>query len=979
MNQRFFLKYFSITILTVATLVIYLALSYVLVGQYLVKLHGNDTPAFINRLVQVNKSFPNVAFWNPKEGEGVGLKYMYPPLIQIIIVALSQWTNVGLISWVKLVGFLSVSAFAFGIYTFALVRWRVWIVAFVAGLFYLLSPLAYIWLFEWGFFAESVGMVLFPWILLFFDLWLGRSLNHIPGVTTRAYGVLTAISLALGFLSHPMVALGAIFFMVIYGLGVAVFNPDHRLQRLKRLATSLLALFFVMVLLISFWLLPYQEYRRLASSGVIYGGTESGIYYNDIDLKNFFSFDLPEDADFDRFRHFSFPLAITLLLPLGAVMGLIFKKKRLILAFGASLIMMTIGVTPQILAFFSRLPILIFFNQWRVLVYPTRVLIPVVAAWGVFGLVYWVIFPFRFIQNNRWLKSLRELVITVVIIIVTGGWLWFWRNRPGEVTDRIRYGREMSQCNLWEPYSVDWCQRSQDSPLTQLTDVKQWQIPLANLRDETVVEPEVATFLQSIPGGDFWRLLVSPNGGSMRIASPFLTRNTLLHSYDNDSVLNQTIQVIYEGSFGFWKDMTYVDRPVIPELSQWFGVKYVLLNHKTDPVAELVTVGLKKHSEVITPHFYDGLGLYEWPAVGPIIDVDTRPKILVIGKDEPKYKMYELVFRKAVYNLVPYQEAILIHGRPHVTDYTPEELSQFDLVWLYGYDYKNPKDQQQSWQLLDQYLKAGGNLFVDTGWQFTAADWQQRETPEFFPTKSLVWQDLGKARDYELTTNLFDTNDINTSSFRPLIWEDQPWGVSTDSSLRDWARPILTVKGMPLVAGGSFGEGRVIWSGMNILNHIDGFDWDNEEGKLVNRLITWLLGDHESNQLVFDQDFKATRRSQDQVELEFLRGVGQGYGVYFKESWHPFWQAKVVANGQSQALKIYKAGPNFKYVFLPTLNAGDRLVFGIQLPWRYRLYQLASLAGWLGLVVFLVKPEWLKLPKLTLAKKIKRWWRADEA
>ena len=269
---------------------------------------------------------------------------------------------------------------------------------------------------------------------------------------------------------------------------------------------------------------------------------------------------------------------------------------------------------------------------------------------------------------------------------------------------------------------------------------------------------------------------------------------------------------------------------------------------------------------------------------------------------------------------------------------------------------------------------------MDTGWQYTTDDWQLESTPEFYPTPKLSWQDLGKASNYQLKGNLIDIEGVDTGRFKPLIWEDKSWGVSTDERLRSWARPILSVKGVPLIAGGEYGEGRVIWSGMNILNHIESFDWDNEEVKLMSRVVDWLLKGERVDKLEFDQDYLAKRISPDEVEFEFKQGIGNGYGLYFKEAWHPYWRAKLVSGSKEEKLKIYKAGPDFKYVFLPEVKAGDKLIFWVTRPWWYGGLKILALLSLLGLGVYLVRPGWVRLkwPKKWQLNKWKTWWEDED-
>lgn len=976
----------GLVVVSLAVLGAYLAASYVLGGEYLVRIQGSDTPAFINRVMQIERNFPKYTFWNYKEGAGVGLNDVYPPLIQTVIILLSRVSDLGIISWVKILGFLSIPLFAWGIYLFVLIRLKVWVVGFLAGFFYILSPIAYVWLYGWGFFAESVAMVWFPFFMLVIDFWLEQRLKKEKNSKERIYFGLAVLILALISLSHPMVFLGSVMFMGVYGVGLGLWSKKGRKERLKKVIGGVAMLFGVAIWLAAFWLVPYQVYNKIASQGRPPGGrTIEGVYYNDIDWKQVLSFIPQEVMDSDTWRHrnFSFPWALAWLLPVGAVMAVVLKRKRLAIGFGVAVLMLSLGLSTEVMWFFTRLPILRYFDNWRTLVYPGRVLIPVVAAWGIYGVVYGVIFPFKFIKKRWWLRGIRALVVTGVVLVVAGGWLWYWRHQPGEAEDRINYAREMSDCNVWRTYNPGFCKKGPVGIVTQLQDREKWLEPLSKIKEENVTAPETERFLGEIPGGDFWRMHVTGRGGWARMASPFLTKNTIMHSYDNYSILMTSLYAVQDGNLGFSDDLTYADRRITPEIANWFGIKYLLLSKDKEPIDEFKEVGFREEGKGI-----GGLVLLALEGVEPIVSINSRPRILVIDRDDPDLRIYDLVFRKALFNMVDYDRAMLIHGKEYISDYTLEELKQFEMVWLYGYEYKDKgeeekeeKDRQKAWGLLDEYVKGGGRLFIDTGWQFTAADWEVDETAEFFPTTDLSWNELGKAKEYELRGDLIETEGIETERFRPLIWEERDWGVSTGERLRDWARPILSAKGKPLIAGGEYGEGRVIWSGMNILNHIDGYDWDNEEVKLMKRVVEWLLVGYGRDKLVWEQDYTGERINPDRVEFVINRYIPELYGLYFKEAFHPYWQAVVKPKeGKQEKLKIYKAGPDFKYMFLPEMKVGDKLVLEIKLPWWYKSLRLVSAIGLVWLLIYVFKPKWLAFswPKKWRFGGLKKWWEDEE-
>jgi hypothetical protein len=964
-------------IVSLMVLAIYLAVSYVLAGDYLSWLRGSDTPSFINRLMLIKQNFPNHAFWNEQEGGGVTLNYEYPPLIQMVIIVLTKLTNLDVVSWVKILGFLSLSLSAYGFYWLVWLRFKVWVVALLTGLFYLVSPIAYIWLFEFGFYAELVAGVLFPWIILFFDLWLEERLKKKANSRIRIYFGGTVLLLSLSLLSHPIVFFGAWWFIAAYGLLRAIWLKKSRWLRTKKVMMGMIGMMAAAMVLVSFWFVPFIVNENLEMKGrTAITRTLEAAEYDDIDLKSVLSIDLPKklgDKGF-QFRHFSYPLALTLLLPIGLVMAGIFKQKRLLLGFAAAAAGLGLAVVPRVLVFFSKIPFMLFIANWRILSFSTRLLIPLTAAWGVYGVVYWVIFPLKLIEKQRWLRWLRQGLVAVVVLGVSGWWLWQWGNKPGEVEDRMGYGREVSKCNVWKAYAAYYCEAEPESIWHQLSDKQRWREPLGRIKQETMFGPDFEEFIKGIPGDKFTRASFSARTAAAMMVAPFLYSGTLFTSYDVLSLLMTRMYAVQQGNLFAIEDLTYVDTRVTPDLADWFGIKYVVAKLSIDPVERLGKAGFKEVNRGV------GLAAYELETAEPIMAVGKKPRILVIGQDHRRQRIYDLVFRKALFNMIDYDQAMLVHGEEHVSEYDLEELEQFEMVWLYGYEYDN---RTKAWGLLEEYVRKGGRLFIDTGWQFTAADWQVEKTAEFFPTKELEWTELGVEAKYQLAGDLVNIEGVELGRFRPLIWNEKSWGVSTSDNLRDWSRLVLSAEGKPLIAGGEYGEGRVIWSGMNILGHIEGFDWYNEEVKLMRRVVDWLLKGYGRDKKELGEDYVVRRPSSDEVEFEMRTYMPEGYGLYFKEAYHPYWRAKLVADDGVKALKIYKAGPDLKYVFLPEVKEGNKVILYVQRPWWYRVLPLISIAGLIGLLLMMFKPgliqmRWLKRWQLKWKNRMRKVWEDEE-
>ncbi len=300
----------------------------------------------------------------------------------------------------------------------------------------------------------------------------------------------------------------------------------------------------------------------------------------------------------------------------------------------------------------------------------------------------------------------------------------------------------------------------------------------------------------------------------------------------------------------------------------------------------------------------------------------------------------------------------MVKGKQNVDAYSLDELQTYDLIIMHGYTYGSV---DRAWNLLDEYVSAGGSLFVETGWEYTASDYNVGETGPFFPTTYLEWTNLGKTSEYSLSDSLISSKDIDIHGFNPLIWNDLPWGVSVGNTLREWARPILTAKGTPLIAGGEYGKGKVVWSGMNIFNHIKEYDSTDPETVMMNRVFEYLLPDS-GHVYEFGRDYNAVRTSPDKVVFTFNTPISEG-SLYLKEAWHPRWHA----SHEGVSLDIQEAGPGFMLVELSDVSAGDTVLFEIKTPFTDYLAWVVSISTGLLLLTFLIKPsfiEKLKLPKL---------------
>ena len=274
-SLRFGSKTLLVVSFSIATIFAYLAVTFVLGWELLGGVRGTDTLSYLSKLKFLAFYFPKYPFWDPIQGAGLTTYYSYPILTQTLIITVSKIARINIIEALKLVAFFSVPLTGFGIFTYVWVRFRIAIIAFLAGLFYILSPIAWVFLFEWGFFAEAISGIFFPPTILFFDLYLIRSLRNIKGLASRLLFIFCAIFLGLSLLAHPTVFFGELTFVFILLVLYAFFAKERRLQKLVKGVWSFILVVGAAVLLSSFWTIPFYRYQMAVGASSA-GGAVSG-------------------------------------------------------------------------------------------------------------------------------------------------------------------------------------------------------------------------------------------------------------------------------------------------------------------------------------------------------------------------------------------------------------------------------------------------------------------------------------------------------------------------------------------------------------------------------------------------------------------------------------------------------------------------------------------------------------------------------
>jgi len=1010
-----YIKNLLIPVFLIASLLVYVWAAFIIGWEYLTDIRGSDTLAYLSHLKILSDYFPKYPFWNHLEGAGVSLTAGYPILTHTFVIIFSKISGLNLVESLKLVGFLSVPFFSLGIEIFAFVKTRNVLVSFIAGLFYVISPIAWIFLFEWGFYAESVAAIFFPPTLTLFSLYLEKK--------KRVYLALSSVFLALSILAHPTIATASITFMAVYCLILSFFEKE-KLKSLILYAKAVLTLSLFGIFLSAFWFFSFYEYSKISIAGGNFDQVLRIDEYqrNKLNLLEILGFksEISETSRTYVFRNLSFPKMVSALFVLGAIL-IFFSRQKELIAFNISLLLLLYAsIDVWVTVYMKYLPILSQFASWRSFIYIPRVGIPILAAYAPYSFFYNLfVFVRKYPKARQISASLAGFISVLLLFWVLKDYSSFgaeialpsrkldlrdiWKMRlddPCKVesilpnypqcknklfadnfnimeflqicqAQKIKNGictGNFSQSDVEE--LIDncsvFCPAKFDSLKNQLLGKDYYLAKISEFRQDLNLQPSpkhiyqngrivekirseetpIYSVFSKIPDDPFLRYDVSTAAVEISKVSPYFKSSTpALPAYINSVWLINRLWG-YELSNFYADDPVFADHSALLDIAKWFGIRYIIFNGPSDKASE------RFNREGFTK--IDDQPIYMLDNKETNFVITNKPKVLIIGGKSGR--VYDTVFKKANFGIIPYSEAVLIKGKDKIDDYSLEELRNYQMLFLYGYSYSN---RQNAVKILDGYIKGGGSVFIDTGWQYESADWNIGDTASFFPITKLVWTNYGKANDYKLGDGLFEASDIDVGGFDPLVWQDKPWGISGGGSLRSWAKPILSVSGGVLVAGGSYGDGRIVWSGMNTLAHIKNFDSNNPESILMARIVKYLLGEVNPITLNLGTDFSVKIDNPDRIEVSLNRNLSDGYGLYFKESFFPYWRV-------SGEHKIEYAGPGFMYVNLSKAKAGETIVFWVEPMLSQVVGWVATFLGLIFLVFYTLGLAIGLLPKFNL-------------
>ncbi|MCH8877364.1 MAG: hypothetical protein IIA89_11170, partial [Chloroflexi bacterium] len=868
----------------VASSVIIFALAYILGHSIITNgVIGSDGPLHIAYATWLNQFFPQIPHWYPYQGGGESLLHGYPLLAHYLVVIVHRLSGISVLHAFQTVVFLSFPLTAIGIYLFG---WSVLgrqTVGLIAAVLYLLAPITWTWIFQWGFLPQAVAMVFVPLGLICSHRFLSDRLKDQASGYPHIWFVLTVLSIFLAVLTHPFAGGAIAVSMIFYALGAAVAGPSG--TRKKLLMTSVSAIFTVGIatgLLLAFYMVPFYRYNAVAGQeGLKFPALNQLVRLSYLDV-----FGLrPIDPLVPKTRMAN-PLVTTAFFVVGSLLAIRYSRKGIALAFTA-LLATTIALVPEI-AYSARsvLPLSNVIIDFRPNIVLMMVLYPILAAFGFWALARALTNPSSLLARSRPRLErrgigsvLRGLIISgVALVLVAVGIATLGNLFTPE--NHIGYGPRSSGINLEDIWDLGGEQPDDPASIFEQLALQNWPVPeFGGVHDRV---EEARSLALNLPVDRPLRIDISPYLGDLAKDFTTYTGTSQIESYTGQISLNKAMWGYQLNVFYARSEPEYGSAQSLNQAAKWFGTQYVFLHPEKDPVEMYLAAGWE------FVHETGKLQIWHQPKVPDLATATSRPAILVVGKPEVVAYMY--MFRLANDGMLPYEEALLVKGQPRIDSYQLEVLQQFDALILYGYDYK---DSQKAWETIAAYVKAGGSLFIDTGWEYRIPEWEFEQAPSVLPVESLTWTSYGTTDDYRVEAAEI-AGDIDTSLFDSLVWQGTAWNVSGAEidDVRDWGKVVLSADGQPLVIAGEYGAGRVVWSGMNLPAHAWG-NRNQEEVALLHNLISWLTEGKEGVEI----PVTITRDHPDRVDFTLEVPTDDISWLYWREPVYPNWHAYLIEEG----------------------------------------------------------------------------------
>lgn len=906
--------------------------------------HGNDNSWATMMADWVNRWWPNVPWWHPLQGAGQSVMLGYLSFVYNFVVALHRFSSLTLIQSLRLIQVLSIPIIALEIYFYTWWLTKKQTPAFLAAILYPLSPIAWFWIHDIGIYAMSVSIVFFlP------ALWATQAFRNevirgrINTLKARLLLLAAAIAIALALVSHTSVGMA---FLVTILIETSFNILLVKYQDLNRKTIIFRSVFGVGVTLVaglamsSFLFYPVMHYFGFALSE--FSQTWSSEAVPTIDLISFFGLSgfLGRKWILNSGGDFLVPI-VSIWAVIGTLIYLIKRKSP-----------GTLGLTLFLLALYISIDRLVnslggIFAQ---VVLTTNIRLygalfigfPIVAACGIWGLADLPASLIRFIGKK--FKPFKYLgigftLVSITLAFVLGfGSIYLFRNslestKPiedeqdksqlGPQTARFYYGPtglKIAWCAIpyWESERTESC----PDPLPPFQISKEGR--------DYLIDGTIESYNQRFGWDQFTRIDITPNMGQLICLASIHTDASMVVSYGAQAVVNPIFRG-YQGNIYYTPDLEKFQEEQVDQLARWFGISYVWLT-KGESIGLSSLYPETKWEDVVTDAPEGGQGVIKkFYQPTDYATVSTEPRVLLIGDN--KKDAYEQLFRFSAKGALPYQDALLVKGPLKVDQLSVEEMKKYQVLVLHGARYGN---RTRAWQLLANYVKGGGSVFIDSGWQYVAADWgitklADGETfvtdyPDPSPIKKTTWGNIGTS--WTGTSLEFDNLDL--SKFAPPTWEDKPWSmaIAERTDLAQGAKPILSKGNKVIIAQKDYGQGKIIWSGINLIAY--GYDKENvEEMKFFRALIKSLTSKTQGEDL--KGVIAVERTNPDKVTFNFLKNQDSGVLIW-REFWTPDWKGQIILSGKKSSLPIQVGGPGLMLINLPKMQAGDQIILTYHPP-----------------------------------------------
>jgi hypothetical protein len=216
--------------------------------------------------------------------------------------------------------------------------------------------------------------------------------------------------------------------------------------------------------------------------------------------------------------------------------------------------------------------------------------------------------------------------------------------------------------------------------------------------------------------------------------------------------------------------------------------------------------------------------------------------------------------------------------------------------------------------------------------------------PEFFPVTKTKKADVLSNWGFILQESNF-LKEVNLNGFAEASYLGNRWHVSLSlkANLASGAEIILENKQGILMAAKNFGQGKIVWSGINLPFHISDKK-SPEEIKFFQNIMAWLDIGQDYSPVPTVYIFIHPEKREIQV-------LAPAKGVLVKETGFMDWRARQ----QTTKSNIYFAGPGFMYIPLTGTNFPKTVILDYHLSLIEKLGFILAILIWLYFIILLLE------------------------